>query len=84
MMDYDTGKLLERLIDQNNQIIEMLKTIGDMVYAQTPEKAKTKRNSRREVIEDDEEELSEDEKNELEIITAEKEKNQKEIRNLTK
>lgn len=81
-LSYEEGKLFEKIIDQQNQIIAMLQSIGDMVYSTTPKKER-KRRKQQENEEDDEEELSEDDKIELEIQTAKKEE-AKEIRNLTR
>lgn len=57
-MDYDTGKTLEKIIEQNETIIQMLRTIGDMVYQQRPKKTTKKRNKNEE--EDEEEPIEND------------------------
>lgn len=52
-MSYEQGKLIETIIKQNEQIIEMLKVIGDMVYVGTPKKKKKNEEKEEETQEDD-------------------------------
>lgn len=75
-MDYEEGKLFERILTQQEQILEMLKTIGDMVYLSIPKETKKPKKKKNNYEEDEEiDELTEEEKIDLEIESTNRVKN---------